>query len=180
VVAWALFEIYPPTNRDLIQVFRENARGADENFSKIVERAQTLSKNPTNSAYASLIEAIGTNDISTYFPQYTKLTLTHPTTSILNAIQREAMGRIHLGIDLQGGTSFLVEMNTNNLVHVVTTTNKWAWLNPSPTTSISPAPSSQAVEVLRKRVDQFGVAEPVIQAEGYNRISIQLARSFRR
>jgi len=174
VVAWALFEIYPPTNRDLIQVFRENARGADENFSKIVQRAQTLSKNPTNSAYASLIEAIGTNDISTYFPQYTKLTLTHPTTSILNAIQREAMGRIHLGIDLQGGTSFLVEMNTNNLVHVVTTTNKMGVVE-SVTNHVDIAGAlSQAVEVLRKRVDQFGVAEPVIQAEGYNRISIQL------
>ncbi len=33
---------------------------------------------------------------------------------------------------------------------------------------------SQAVEVLRKRVDAFGVAEPVIQPEGNNRISIQL------
>ncbi len=33
---------------------------------------------------------------------------------------------------------------------------------------------SQAVEVLRKRVDQFGVAEPVIQPAGGNRILIQL------
>jgi len=174
VVAWALFEIYPPTNRDLIQVFRENARGADENFSKIVERAQALSKSPTNSAYASLVQAIGTNDISTYFPQFTKLTLTHPTTSILNAIQREAMGRIHLGIDLQGGTSFLVEMDTNHLVNVITTTNKMGVAeNVTNHVDITGA-LSQAVEVLRKRVDQFGVAEPVIQAEGYNRISIQL------
>src|SRR5208283_391932 len=33
---------------------------------------------------------------------------------------------------------------------------------------------SQAVEVLRKRVDQFGVAEPVIQPVGGNQILIQL------
>src|ERR1019366_7989432 len=33
---------------------------------------------------------------------------------------------------------------------------------------------SQAVEVLRKRVDAFGVAEPVIQPAGGNRILIQL------
>jgi SecD/SecF fusion protein len=33
---------------------------------------------------------------------------------------------------------------------------------------------SQAVEVLRKRVDRFGVAEPVIQSAGGNRILIQL------
>jgi SecD/SecF fusion protein len=174
VVAWALFEIYPPTNRDLIQVFRENARGADETFSKIVGRAQELSKIPTNSQYASLQQAIGTNDISTYFPQFTKLTLTHPTTSILNAIQREAMGRIHLGIDLQGGTSFLVEMDTNHLVSIETTTNKMGVPETVTNTVDVTGALSQAVEVLRKRVDQFGVAEPVIQAEGNNRISIQL------
>ena len=33
---------------------------------------------------------------------------------------------------------------------------------------------SQAVEVLRKRIDRFGVAEPVIQSAGGNKILIQL------
>src|SRR5258707_2672863 len=33
---------------------------------------------------------------------------------------------------------------------------------------------AQAAEVLRKRVDQFGVAEPVIQPAGNDRILIQL------
>jgi SecD/SecF fusion protein len=174
VVAWALFEIYPPTNRDLIQVFRENARGADETFGKIVERAQALSKDRPDREYANLAEAVGTNDISNYFPQFTKQTLAHPTASILNAIQREAMGRIHLGIDLQGGTSFLVEMDTNHLSNVETITNK-AGLPETITNTVDVSGAlSQAVEVLRKRVDQFGVAEPVIQPEGNNRISIQL------
>src|SRR5881392_1055576 len=100
VVAWALFEMYPPTNRDLIQVFREQARGADENFNKIVERAQALTKERPDREYENLKDAIGTNDITGYFPQLKK-SLAYPTTSILNSVQREAMGRIHLGIDLQ-------------------------------------------------------------------------------
>ena len=33
---------------------------------------------------------------------------------------------------------------------------------------------SQAIEVLRKRIDRFGVAEPIIQSAGGNRILIQL------
>ena len=33
---------------------------------------------------------------------------------------------------------------------------------------------SQAVEVLRKRVDKFGVAEPIIQPEGTDHILVQL------
>jgi SecD/SecF fusion protein len=158
----------------LIQVFRENARAVDDNFVKIVQHAQDLSKTRPDREYANLVEAIGTNDITGYFPQFTKQSQVHPTTSILNAVQREAMGNIHLGIDLQGGTSFLVEMDTNNLVHVDIVTNKLGKAESVTNVVDTSGALSQAVEVLRKRVDQFGVAEPVIQPEGNNRISIQL------
>ena len=40
---------------------------------------------------------------------------TDPTTFILNRLQRDASGKIKLGLDLQGGTAFLVEMDTNAL-----------------------------------------------------------------
>jgi SecD/SecF fusion protein len=174
VVAWALFEMYPPTNRPLIPVFREQARGGDETFGKIIERAQALTKERPDREYENLKEAVGTNDITGYFPQFKKnLSRAHPTASILNSIQREAMGRIHLGIDLQGGTSFLVEMDTNNLVQYEYKTNNGVLDIKTNRLDVSGA-LSQAVEVLRKRVDQFGVAEPVIQPEGNNRISIQL------
>jgi SecD/SecF fusion protein len=173
VVAWAIFEMYPPTNRDLIQVFRENARGSDQTFNSILDKAISLSKERPDREYENLLDAVGTNDITGYFPQFKK-SLTHPTASILNSVQREAMGRIHLGIDLQGGTSFLVHMDTNRLVTTETTTNKLG-VAVTVTNVIDPAGAlSQAVEVLRKRVDQFGVAEPVIQPEGSDRISIQL------
>src|ERR1700752_57451 len=102
IVAWALFEIYPPTNRDLIQVFRENAHNADETFGKIVERANALAKDRPNNVYGNLVEAIGTNNIAPYFPQFNAEGQAHPTTYILNNVQRQAIGRIHLGIDLQG------------------------------------------------------------------------------
>jgi SecD/SecF fusion protein len=59
---------------------------------------------------------------------------------------------IKLGLDLKGGTAFLIELEGN--------------------------PSSkaleQAVEVIRKRVDRFGLSEPMIQPTGANRISVQI------
>jgi len=175
IVAWAIFEIYPPQDRDLIQVFRQNARGTDQTFVDIVNKAQALSKDHPNREYDNLVDAIGTNDITRYFPQFIKPgTALHPTTSILNAVQQEAMGQIHLGIDLRGGTSFLVEMDTNHLVHTEISTNKLGVVETNINTVDVSGALSQAVEVLRKRVDAFGVAEPVIQPEGNNRISIQL------
>ena len=159
VLVWSLYETYPPKGRDLIQVFREKAvnRG-DTNFTAIVQRALTLEKAAPDKPYESLREAVGTNDLTKYFPYFEARTETHPTEYILNRLQREAAGRIRLGLDLQGGTSFLMEMDTNRLANASDTS----------------AALAQAVEVLRKRVDKFGVAEPLIQPEGKDAILVQL------
>lgn len=159
VVVWSLFELYPPRGRDLVEVFREKAinRG-DTNFTAIVQKAAALNRTAPDKAYENLKDAIGTNDITKYFPFYEAKNEVQPTTYILNRLQREAAGKIKLGLDLQGGTSFLMEMETNRLGSV----------------SDANAALSQAVEVLRKRVDRFGVAEPIIQPEGNDAILVQL------
>ena len=72
----------------------------------------------------------------------------------LTDLRRKA---IHLGLDLQGGMHLLLEVDRSRL---------------------SPAEAKdatdRAMEVLRNRVDQFGVAEPLIQREGEERIVVQL------
>ncbi|MCX6935974.1 MAG: protein translocase subunit SecD [Verrucomicrobia bacterium] len=60
--------------------------------------------------------------------------------------------KIKPGLDLRGGTQFLLELSG-------TTTR---------------GTLDQAVEVIRKRVDSVGVAEPVIQPVGANRIIVQI------
>src|SRR5437867_899601 len=157
VLIWSVYEIYPPKARDLLKVFRERAvNNRDTNFTAIVQKAQELQRAMPDKPYDNLKEAVGTNDITRYFPFFEAKNEAHPTTFILNRLQREAAGRIRLGLDLQGGTSFLVKMDTNRL---------------SPDVS---GALSQAVEVLRKRVDRLGVAEPLIQPQGSDRILVQL------
>ena len=158
VILWSLYELYPPQGRDLLLVFREKAVARDPAFSTIYSNALVLQKATPEKPYDNLVEAIGTNDITRYFPSFGAKDDLHPTTFILNRLQREAAGRIRLGLDLQGGTSFLVEMETNQLAHA----------------SDADTALSHAVEVLRKRVDKFGVAEPLIQPEGNNRVLVQL------
>ena len=63
---------------------------------------------------------------------------------------------IRLGLDLQGGTSFLIR------------------LTPEGERSINADTLDQAVEVIRKRVDQFGVSEPIITPQGGDRILVQI------
>jgi SecD/SecF fusion protein len=167
IVFWALFETYPPTNRDLVQFFRQRAVKRDPAFARIFTKAQDLQKARPDIGYENLQEAIGTNDIIQYFPFFEAQNEAHPTTFILNRLQREAAGRVKLGLDLQGGVAITVQL-TNRLTAVAGDTNQVE------STQITPAALAQAVEVLRKRVDRFGVAEPVIQPQGNDRILIQL------
>ncbi len=158
IVCWSFYEMYPPTSRDLVKEFETRAVNRDPAFAGIVARVEPLQKARPDREFANLQEAIGTNDIQPYFKFIDAKDQLYPNTFILNQLQRDASGKIKLGLDLQGGTSFLVEMDTNKLA------------NPED----AGGALSQAVEVLRKRVDAFGVAEPVIQAAGGNRILIQL------
>ncbi len=158
VVLWSLYELYPPKGRDLVQYFRDKAVGRDPAFTAIYTNAVALQKAMPEKPYDNLVTAIGTNDITRYFPAFGAREQLYPTPYILNRLQREAAGRIRLGLDLQGGTSFLVSMDTNKLAQSADAETALA----------------HAVEVLRRRVDKFGVAEPLIQPQGNNRILVQL------
>jgi len=106
IVAWSLYEIYPPTARDLVQQFAERAENTDAAFTNILEQVATLDAARPDREFANLQDAIGTNDIQKYFRNAIVAdNELYPTTFILNQIQRDASGKIKLGLDLQGGTS---------------------------------------------------------------------------
>ena len=64
-------------------------------------------------------------------------------------------GRIQLGLDIQGGTSFLIRLVQADK-------------------EITKEMLDQAVEVIRKRVDYFGGGEPIISPVGKDRILVQI------
>jgi SecD/SecF fusion protein len=172
LVLWALWEIYPPSNQSLIAEFQDQAdhSAADAAFSKIVAGAQALQKaNPEPSReFGDLQTEIGTNDIQRYFPYMNVKGQERPTYALLNILQRKAAGKIRLGLDLQGGTEFQVSLDTNRVS--ATETNRSSIVASEERQRLV----SQAAEVLRKRVDALGVAEPVITPAGENHIMIQL------
>ena len=64
--------------------------------------------------------------------------------------------QINLGLDLQGGTSFLIRLVKEE------------------GRDTSKEVLDQAVEVIRKRVDAYGIGEPVITPQGKDRILVQI------
>ena len=167
VIAWSLTEILPPKAGNLVSKFDELASNVDPKFTNIVARAQELDKASPDRGYQSLLIAIGTNDIRAYFPTNfvpvsASRNVTNATRAILNRVQRAAAGEFKLGLDLRGGTEFVLEMDLSGRSNAPALTAGNNYL------------ADQAVEVLRKRVDAFGVAEPIIQPAGDNRIVVQL------
>ncbi|MBI4324091.1 MAG: protein translocase subunit SecD, partial [Chloroflexi bacterium] len=166
VVLWSLWSLNPPQGRNLIGEFQSRASNRDTNFTAIVEQARKLEQEKPGRTFGNLFDAIGTNNIARYFPTIKAPADATAPRVILNRLQRDAAGKIKLGLDLQGGTSFLVGLDTNKISGVDT--------NQADFGERRQQALSQAVEVLRKRVDKFGVAEPIIQPAGENRILIQL------
>ncbi len=158
ILAWSIYELYPPTPRDLLKTFEDQAEVKDTNFTAIVSQAMALQKQNSNQTFLNLLTAVGTNDLRQYFPALVDDEDRDPNRAILNRIQKKAAGRIKLGLDLQGGTAFLVSLDTTRMAKIADREHA----------------VQQAVEVLRKRVDRFGVSEPIIAPEGENQILIQL------
>ena len=70
-------------------------------------------------------------------------------------------GKIQLGLDLKGGTSFLIRL--------VAEPDETGNVRP-----ITPSMVDQAIEVIRKRVDRLGTSEPVITPSGTDSILVQI------
>jgi len=167
-IGFACYSIYPPTNRDLVEVFQKRATGPDANFASIIERARKLQMEKPGNAFGNLLEAVGTNDLTRYF-HFPIKGQKNANLGILYRLQREAAGKIKLGLDLQGGVSITVRMDMTRLEVDEKGKTNLVSRGVNKATALE-----NAVEVLRKRVDSLGVAEPLIQPVGEDRITVQL------
>lgn len=162
LMAVCIAGMFPPTGKNLLAVFKERAANRDATFTNIVSKAEALEKQFPERTFANVMDAVGTNYITNYFPRINVAGKKAPNRHVLQRLQQETAGKFKLGLDLRGGTSFLVEMQP-----IEAQTNNAAEPDQQ-------AVLERAIEVLRTRVDKLGVAEPVIQPSGNNRILIQL------
>jgi preprotein translocase subunit SecD len=163
LAAWAISEITPPWSASLIDQFEQDASvNTDESktlLTAVVSEARKKEEASPGRTYANMFDAIGTNDVRSLFPDI-KIAEDEeqPVKVVLNNLQQRAAGQVRLGLDLQGGVSFTVAMETNVLS----------------ADQDQQVVLEQSIEVLRKRVDQFGVAEPILQTRGENQIQIDM------
>ncbi|OPZ28658.1 MAG: bifunctional preprotein translocase subunit SecD/SecF [Lentisphaerae bacterium ADurb.BinA184] len=77
---------------------------------------------------------------------------------VLSRVRQAARGRLHLGLDLQGGTEFIVGFDAKDV----------------PAERSAEDVRDQIIEILRKRVDKLGVVEPEIKPTGPTSVSLRM------
>lgn len=92
------------------------------------------------------------------FPSINWYQLDAAERSKLEQLRERPKWLINLGLDLKGGTHMIMELEVDKLPKDVT-------LNDG---------MSQAIEIIRNRIDQYGVAEPIIARQGARWIVVQL------
>lgn len=181
LAVWTLSEWYPPEGKNMIDAFEEGAN-AKGDATAIVADLREASKDLREGDELSLEtwqKAVGDTDLRELFPRQTndlpseldldEAAWTLPNEeqqalinrAILARIQKESAGKVKLGLDLRGGTQFVVQV-------------KPKLDDDGKPLKIDATQLTQAMEIMRRRVDKFGVAEPLIQTAGEDKIIIQV------
>src|SRR5579885_2048644 len=92
------------------------------------------------------------------YPTFNWYTLDAADRAQLEAERHRPQWLLNLGLDLRGGTHLLMELDVSKL---------------PPQADINDA-IQRAIEIIRNRIDQFGVAEPLIAKQGDRDIVVEL------
>ncbi len=111
VIAVFAFSIYPLTPRDFYETFRKTLRNPDDPVAaELVAEAKALQESrPGLNPSAALLEAAETKkiDLVSLLPPDGKLA---GNADVIALVRREASSSIRLGLDLNGGVEFILEL----------------------------------------------------------------------
>jgi SecD/SecF fusion protein len=162
---WAIVLVTPVKDTPFDTFVVEQVQANKEDFNAFLAKAQAKVKDgSTPSVYVAMSQVARDDrvDVGKFFPQY-KVTdvpnLDKKNGIILREILRRSQGKMRLGLDLAGGVSVTFKANDAQLA------------------SDQHDRSSQmdkAREIITKRVDSLGVAEPIIRVKGGDAIEVQM------
>ncbi|MBK1875839.1 protein translocase subunit SecD [Pelagicoccus mobilis] len=170
IVAFCLSYLIPMSDQDFAEHVTE--RSGSPEFTALMERAKTLSEESSEgnrplSVYMALKKIANDEriDISDYFPDLqleSSLTNIEKRNNILlPTLLEDSKANLKRGLDIQGGISVTFEVDPTALAEVpVDQRNEKL---------------SDAINIIERRVNTYGVSEPIVRPVGENRIELQLA-----
>ena len=172
VVAWAVSAMMPFKSTQFEDYIATRATAHQEDFSKLLKTVEGMvdkvayktdpNKYPT--LYIALRDYCNAKeiDLAKYFPDVNTseiLVLKKRNTLLLKELYRQSKSAIKQGLDLQGGVSFTLEINPDEL---------------SGDEFTKKGQIDNVLSVINNRVNGLGVTEPTIRAVGSNAIEVQM------
>jgi SecD/SecF fusion protein len=165
IFVWALMTILPVKDTPFETFVVEQVHADKDGFKALMDKAEARVKAGTS---PSVFIALGQEaneehiDVSHFFPQY-KLeevaNLDRRNSIMLRVLLRKSQGKLRMGLDLAGGVSVTFKANSSQISG-----------NETERTS----QMDKAREIIDKRVNSLGVAEPIIRVKGTDAIEVQM------
>ncbi len=162
------YSLYPINDRPFYDVLREEInRDTDVNeIENIIKKAQEIEKIKAAEGLAmSPAKAVklAASDLKVNLRDFISI-YNQPKASndvVINFVRRKAAGKIRLGLDLKGGTEFIIAFDEEE------------FKKNEPEKEITEA-QQEIIEILRNRVDQSGIVEAEIKPIGPSTISLKI------
>ncbi len=162
IFGWSI-SLWPPTDRDFLQTMETQAKKEgqkpDAKFEEIINRARVImSENSSISPMKAVANAADELhiELSNYIPIYGRDMPSNQ--EVLQYVRRLSRGKLRLGLDLSGGTEFVVAFSEDDM----------------PEDRSVGDIQDQLMEIIRNRVDKSGVLEPEIVPYGPTGISVKI------
>lgn len=157
LLACGLYSVFPLKDQNFASYIQKHSTHHKEEFRAIVAEAERQVKEGHYPSVFLALKAQGAEqDLSRFFQNLQVLDLANiqeRNSILLNHLLKSSKGKIKQGLDLYGGVGFTLSL---------------------PKDFQQPQYVHKAIEVLSKRIDGLGLAEPLIRPLGTNRIEVQL------
>jgi SecD/SecF fusion protein len=169
IAVWGITELLPLQDApSFAQWAKEHATDKPADFAKLVDEAAARKKAGTAASEFVALKQIGKErkvDLTVYFPnvniEKTLRNVEKRNELLLNELLLRSKGRLQLGLDLKGGVAVTLEASDRPGAPAVDEQQRKEKI-------------TKAIDIIGQRINQYGVAEPIIRSVGTNRIEIQL------
>lgn len=168
ISAWAVSSLLPLKDTEFNDYIVTQVGDRSTEFQSLMAQAQTRVDNGQSASVFVGLKDIGREqriDLTQFFPQIRLEASLHNIDKrnaiLLDYLLKESKGKLQLGLDLKGGVSFMLEVADDGVSDSVSEYERKENLD-------------KAIEIIGERVNQFGVAEPIIRPVGTTRIEVQL------
>ena len=164
LLGWG-YSLFPPKDRPFYEVlFKEVDGNADSELEKVVEEAKKIDNSNPDSFLTppkAVLRVANESKVNLrdYIPLYNQPEASNQ--AVVNYVRRRAAGKLRLGLDLRGGTEFIITFDSDELE------------KNDPDKEVVAA-RDEIIEIIRNRVDQSGVVEAQILPVGQSTISLKI------